>query len=53
MMSKERYHWNAVIIAQLHMCSHMVYTHFYQSVAATWTQELSTHISETSDDIDL
>jgi hypothetical protein len=53
MMSKEWYHWNAVIIVQLHMCSHMAYTHFYESVAATLTQELSTHISGTTDDIHL
>jgi hypothetical protein len=31
----------------------MAYTHFYQSVAATLMQELSTHISGTSDDIHL
>jgi hypothetical protein len=53
MTSKEWYHSNTVIIAQLHMCSHMAYTHFYQSVAATLTQKISTHISGTSDDIHL
>jgi hypothetical protein len=53
MMSKEWYHWYAVIIVQLHMCSYMAYTHFCESVAATATQELSTHISGTTDEIHL
>jgi hypothetical protein len=51
MWYREWYHQNAVIIVQLHMCSHMAYTHFYESVAAAPAQELSTDISGTSNDI--
>jgi hypothetical protein len=53
MRSQEWCRSNAVIFLQLHMCLHMVYTHFCQSVSATLAQELSTHISGTSDLIHL
>jgi hypothetical protein len=47
----EQYHGIAVLIVKLHMCSHMAYADCYQSVAATLAQELSTHISATTDAI--